>query len=108
MKITPFDSPALSFQGKSYPYSAVPYRVRAVKAVHPDIPFFIPEKDRPFVKCEQGQEYPALVNSYGAVSAILQLPDGGNTCLGLRPDEFTITQWHWGPIKQESPQDGEK
>ena len=80
------DSPALTEQSEHYPASwggKVPLRVRMEVTVISEIPG---EQCSAVV----GREYDAWVNSYGALSAILE--DG--EMLGLKPHEFTVTAWH--------------
>jgi hypothetical protein len=53
--------------------------------VRADFPFLCP----PNTIAVKGEEYDAWVNRNGAVSAIL--PNG--ELLGLKPDEFEVTEW---------------
>lgn len=66
----------------------VPLKVRMTQTVTSDMPMLLGPKD--CLICVQGNEYYAWVNSYGGLSAIL--PNGEQ--LGLKPDEFEITEWH--------------
>jgi hypothetical protein len=82
-------SPALKNQAK-YPVrwnGKVPLKIKCLKTVHPE-PFFMHHKDGTL--CESTKEYYVWVNSYGAVSAILK----NGEQLGLKPDEFEVTEWH--------------
>jgi hypothetical protein len=42
------------------------------------------------VIAERGMLYPAYTNSHGAVSAVMD----NKQKLGVKPDEFEITEWH--------------
>jgi hypothetical protein len=82
-------SPALQKQAK-YPVrweGKVPLKIKCLKTVHPE-PFFLSHKQDTI--CEAPKEYYVWVNSYGAVSAILK----NGEQLGLKPDEFEVTEWH--------------
>ncbi len=87
-------SPALEWKSDregtfSYPehwHGKVPYKVKMLKTVYPDIPFLCKED----TVCERQKEYYAWVNSYGAVAAILE----NGEKLGLKPSEFEIIEWH--------------
>ena len=80
-------SPALQHQSKHYPASwhgKVPKVVRMAKTVTDDFPF-----GKKLV-CQDGYEYHVVVNSHGAVAAIL----GDEARLGLKPYEFEIIAFH--------------
>lgn len=88
------ESPALTIKSTrkgsfAYPFGGkVPLRVRMKKTVTSDIPMIAMSKEDFW--CIEGIEYYAWVNSYGAVSAILENGDQ----LGLKPEEFDIIEWH--------------
>lgn len=67
------------FEGK------VPLKIRMNKTVNSSFVFL--EKK---LKAFYSQEYYCHVNSFGAVSAILE--DGEK--LGVKPDEFQVIEWH--------------
>jgi hypothetical protein len=95
MKTNPFDSPALTYQAKGYPFNGlIPYRVRMTKTVTPDSIFLYPKTFRSEIIARNGEEYSAWVNSYGAVAVIIDLVET-NITLGVKPDEFEVTEWHW-------------
>lgn len=80
-------SPALQHQSEHYPASwhgKVPRVVRMAKTVTDDFPFG--EK----IVCQNEYEYHVVVNSHGAVAAIL----GERARLGLKPYEFEIIAFH--------------
>jgi hypothetical protein len=82
-------SPALTKRHK-YPVrykGRVPLKIKCLKTVVSDLWFFSAHSD---IKCDAKKEYYVWVNAYGAVSAIL--PSG--KLLGLKPDEFEVTEWH--------------
>lgn len=92
-------SPALKWQSDrkgrfAYPANfrgRVPLKVKLAKTVTPDLMEFAPilgiKKDT--IALKDG-EYYVWVNSYGAVSAILE----NGEHLGLLPSEFDVTEWH--------------
>lgn len=92
-------SPALKWQsdrkGRSaYPANyrgRVPLKVKVAKTVRPDFiqlsPILGIKKD---TICLKDNEYLVWVNSYGAVSAILE----NGERLGLLPSEFDVVDWH--------------
>lgn len=92
-------SPALTFQSEHYPASwqnKVPKRVRMAKTVLPDFPFNLtwPES----LCCNANSEYDVIVNSHGAITAILS----EDKRLGLKPYEFEVVEWHgFQPIGTE-------
>jgi hypothetical protein len=90
--MTIIDCPALHSQSKHYParfMGRVPKTVRMLRTVQADEPMrFMP--DWSDLIAEKGMTYPAWTNSHGAVTAILD----GRRRLGLKPDEFEITEWH--------------
>ena len=98
---TPADSPALKHRSEIYPDrygDRVPLRVRLTKTVTADVmpyPLCLTQEHLAFVV---GQEVPVWVNSHGAVAGI----DAHGRCLGLRPDEFEVVQYH----EQEVPGHG--
>lgn len=67
----------------------VPLIVTMLKTVKPDMPFLCAED----TICKEGEQYYVWVNSYGAVSAILE----NGEQLGLKPDEFSVFMWHEKP-----------
>jgi len=80
-------SPALQHQSEHYPaswYGKVPKVVRMAKTVTDDFPF-----GKKLI-CQKGYEYHVIVNSHGAVTAIL----GEKARLGLKPYEFEIIAFH--------------
>jgi hypothetical protein len=87
-------SPALEWQSDrpgraAYPANfrgRVPLKVKVAKDVRPDMPM----PSNAAVICKMDTEYYVWVNSYGAVSAIMD--DGSQ--LGLLPQEFDVTEWH--------------
>lgn len=89
-------SPALvrqsTEQGKfAYPIrfnGQVPLKVKMIHTVTSDLPMIFP--DSADMICVAGNEYYVWVNSYGAVSAILD----GERKLGLKPNEFEVTEYH--------------
>lgn len=91
-------SPALQWRsdrpGRAhYPhnwYDKVPLKVKLAKTVESDLKEFIPTDPNTIALAEN--EYFVWVNSYGAVSAILE----NGQKLGLLPSEFNVTQWHNG------------
>lgn len=91
--MSPTDSPALHAQSEHYPerYAGrVPLRVRLTKTVTADVmpyPLCLSQDHLAFVV---GQEVPVWVNSHGAVAGI----DGAGRCLGLKPHEFEVVQYH--------------
>jgi hypothetical protein len=92
-------SPAIAFRSIHYPprfEGKVPTRVRMLRTVASDIPCQL----RPMV-VKAGYDYPAWVNSHGAVSAVLD--HGG--MLGLRPDEFEVVEWFRTPCLTASESD---
>lgn len=99
MLATALTSPALKWQSDrkgrfAYPANfrgRVPLKVKLAKTVTPDLMDLAPilgiKKDTVALKdCE----YYVWVNSYGAVSAILE----NGERLGLLPSEFDVTEWH--------------
>lgn len=92
-------SPALKWQSdkkgrEEYPANyrgRVPLKVKLAKDVTPDLMHLAPilgiKKDTIALK---DKEYYVWVNSYGAVSAILE----NGEKLGLFPSEFDVTDWH--------------
>ena len=79
--------PAARYQSKYYPLTwngKVPLLIRMTRTVHSDL-WMIDEF--PLV-ARAGQEYRAYTNSHGAISAWV---DGQQ--LGVKPDEFEVTQW---------------
>ena len=99
MLATALSSPALKWQSDkkgraAYPANfrgRVPLKVKVAKTVRPDLIEFAPilgiKKD---TVCLKDNEYLVWVNSYGAVSAILE----NGEKLGLLPSEFDVTEWH--------------
>lgn len=88
-----FESPALSVLSEHYPpnrFGRVPLKVQMACNVRSELPF-----SKPGTIARNGEEYYVWCNSHGAVSAIL---DNGE-CLGLRPCEFNITEWHILPTE---------
>lgn len=80
-------SAALIFKSDAYPVAwenQVPRKVRLTEFVKSDLPF------PPFFSLDAGTEAYVVVNSHGAVSAIM--PD--DQTLGLKPDEFEVLEWH--------------
>lgn len=75
-----------TFAYPAYWHGKVPYKVRLLKSVYPDMPFLCKDD----TVCKRQHEYYVWVNSYGAVSAILT----NGEQLGLKPDEFEVTEWH--------------
>lgn len=90
---TPADSSALTHQSELYPArfgGRVPLRVRLTKTVTADVmpyPLCLTQEQLAFLI---GQEVPVWVNSHGAVAGI----DAHGRCLGLKPDEFEVVQFH--------------
>lgn len=83
------DSPALNFKSEHYPerYNGrVPKKVKMLKTVTPDFPFFC-DKDS-FLTGIKEQVFECWVNSHGAV-AIVQ----NGKKLGVRPSEFEVVEW---------------
>jgi hypothetical protein len=92
-------SPALKWRSDrkgraAYPANyrgRVPLKVKLAKTVKPDLMEFAPilgiTKDTIALK---DNEYYVWVNSYGAVSAILE----NGEHLGLLHSEFDVTEWH--------------
>ena len=92
-------SPALKWRSDrkgsaAYPANyrgRVPLKVKLAKTVKPDLMEFAPilgiTKDTIALK---DNEYYVWVNSYGAVSAILE----NGKQLGLLPSEFDVVAWH--------------
>lgn len=94
MKYTPFDSPALAFRARGYPFGdRVPYRVRMLKNVMSEFPGRVLHLGDACLVARKGEEYPAWVNSYGAVAAIVNLGDHTES-LGVKPGEFEVIAWH--------------
>lgn len=90
---TPFDSQALTYQSTLYPKGyggRVPRRVSTIKPVVQDFPFL---SDHP-ARIAAGVEVDVIVNSHGAVTAILP----GDVTLGLKPGEFEVIAWHDTPF----------
>lgn len=89
-------SPALKWRsdkpGKAhYPWNwrdKVPLKVKMAKTVVPDFAEIIKPSEGTIVLDDW--EYFVWVNSYGAVSAILE----NGEMLGLYPAEFNVTEWH--------------
>lgn len=89
-------SPALKWRsdkpGRShYPFNwrdKVPLKVKMATTVTPDIPQIMHTKKDTIALLDN--EYYVWVNSYGAVSAILE----NGEHLGLLPSEFEVTGWH--------------
>src|SRR6185503_1489139 len=87
-------SPALEWQSDkegsfAYPKhfdGKVPLKIKMNMTLYPDMPFLA----KPDTKCLKDEEYYVWVNSYGAVSAILE----NGEQLGLKPGEFTVTEYH--------------
>lgn len=80
------ESPALKQRLNGYPKKwndKVPLKVKLTKHVVSDLPFSK-------LAAYSGQTYNVWVNSHGAVSAIM----AGDELLGLKPDEFEVTEWH--------------
>lgn len=99
MLATALTSPALKWQsdkkGKAaYPANfrgRVPLKVKVTKTVRPVMPGLAPIfgiKKGTF--CLKDHIYVVWVNSYGAVSAILE----NGEQLGLLPSEFDVIEWH--------------
>ena len=90
-------SPALKWQsdkGGRFDYPAnfrgrVPLKVKTAKKVLPDIPM-LKAISKPGTECLKNGEYYVWVNSYGAVTALLQ----NGERLGLLPSEFDVIEWH--------------
>lgn len=92
MNTTAYDSPALREQSPTYPVEwmgRVPKRVRMNKTVQSKVPWI--GKARQPVAIG-GTEFDVWVNRNGAVTALFESGEP----LGLRPDEFTIIEWHGG------------
>lgn len=89
------DCPAMRLQSKDYParfMGRVPKTIRMRRTVQADWPLrALPEYQS--LIAEHGMSYPAYTNSHGAVCAVL---DDGRK-LGVKPDEFEITEWHDRP-----------
>lgn len=92
-------SPALEWQSDrkgraSYPANfrgRVPLKVKLAKTVTPDLMEFRNElRIKDDTICLKDNEYYVWVNSYGAVSSILE----NGEKLGLLPSEFDVTEWH--------------
>ena len=89
-------SPALEWRSdrpgrEHYPHNffdKVPLKVKMAKEVHSDLSEFIKVPNG--TVCLNNNEYFVWVNSYGAVSAILE----NGQKLGLYPSEFVVTEWH--------------
>jgi len=85
-------SPALTKQHKTQYASKykgrVPLKIKCLKTVVSDL-WFLSDSNKNTI-CEAPKEYYVWVNSYGAISAIL--PNG--KLLGLKQDEYEITEWH--------------
>ena len=84
------ECPAMKMLYAQYPErynKRVPLKVRMLQSVQSDMPFGL---CGPGMQVLQGVEYYVWVNSYGAVSAIL---DDGKY-LGLKSNEFEVTEWH--------------
>lgn len=82
------ECPAMKMLYAQYPErynKRVPLKVRMLQSVTSDIPLSCTIQG-----CIDGMEYYVFVNSYGAISAIL---DNGKQ-LGLKPNEFEVTEWH--------------
>lgn len=87
------DCPALHSQSSDYParfMERVPKTIQMRRSVQADEPMRSLDPEWRDVIAEHGMLYPAYTNSHGAVSAIM---DNGQK-LGVKPDEFEITQWH--------------
>ena len=69
-------------------FDKVPLKVKMAKTVESDLKEFI--KPVEGTVCLDKNEYFVWVNSYGAVSAILE----NGQKLGLLPSEFIVTEWH--------------
>lgn len=85
-------SAALTFQSVDY-YpknwnTRVPLKVRMKETVMPEMPMVFTPKDGTI--CIKDNQYYVWVNSYGAISAILE----NSERLGLKPNEFEIIEWH--------------
>lgn len=76
-----------SFAYPNYFNNRTPLKVRMTTTVRTD---FIVHNEQLSVKAEERKEYFVWVNSYGAVSAIMQ--DGQR--LGLKPGEFEVVSFH--------------
>lgn len=93
--LTPDQSPALHERSDWYPRDRfgdrVPLRIRMLENVRSEVPFLMaPYGVAGTVRVAlAGREYPAWVNSHGAVVALLE--DGQ---LGVKPAEFEVTAWH--------------
>lgn len=85
---------ALTFQHpNNYPKKyegRVPLKIRMLKTVTSDIPFFFTEAKMRAPDAIEGQEYYVHVNSHGAVTVIFE----NGTTLGVRPKEFEVIEWH--------------
>lgn len=89
-------SPALQWRSDRpghahYPYNwhdKVPLKVKMATTVTPDFPDILIPKEGT-IALNEGEHY-VWVNSYGAVSAILE----NGEKLGLYPSEFNIIEWH--------------
>lgn len=66
----------------------VPLKARMRETVPSDLAFMKDPENA--LSCIHGEEYYVWVNSYGAVSAILE----NGERLGLEPGEFEVTEWH--------------
>ncbi len=84
------ESPALTIKSKlAYPFGdKVPLMVKVKVSVVSDLPTALASKVSPV--CLAGMRYYVWVNSYGAVSAILE----NGEMLGLKLGEFEIIEWH--------------
>jgi hypothetical protein len=90
---TPEESPALSKQSELYPQryeGRVPLRVRLTKTVTADVMPYPLCLTQDHLAMVIGQEVSVWVNSHGAVAGI----DAEGRCLGLKPDEFEVVQFH--------------
>ncbi len=68
----------------------VPLKVKMKETVMSELLFFLIASEEDVLAAIGGNEYYVSVNSLGAVSAIF---DNG-TCLGLKPDEFEVIEFH--------------
>lgn len=90
------ESPALKHQSDdpapfTYPFyweGKVPLKVRMKQTVTSDLPMIFPGSSN--LIAIKGNEYYCWVNSYGALSVFM---DNGER-LGLKPDEFEVTEFH--------------
>lgn len=94
---TPNDSLALKWQSDTYPkrfLGNVPKRVKVIKNTGSDFDEILKANGKSPVRVYKGQMFDVIVNSLGAVTALI-----GDDELGLKPDEFEVIEWHYETTK---------